>query len=79
VDYADDEDRRFVESMVPEGAIVEALVAVVSWIDPTDGSQRWHVYCHSDLPASSNIGLLEIAKLSVIARSDTGLPFRYDE
>ena len=79
MDYADDSDREFVESVIPKGAIAEALIAVVSWIDPDDGTQRWHVYCQSDLPMSSNVGLLEIAKLSVIARSDTGLPFRYDE
>jgi hypothetical protein len=79
MDYADDADRRFVESILPESAIPEALIAIVSWLDPDDGTQRWHVYCQSDLPCSSNVGLLEIAKLSVIARSDTGLPFNYDE
>lgn len=70
-------DEAFVRSLIPEGATPLALVAVVQWFDP-DGTQHWRCYPQCDIATSSALGLLEFAKLDLIARTDTGLPFRYD-
>ncbi len=64
---------------MPDGAIPVACIAVVEWLDPDTGRSRWRCIVDSDVPVSANLGLLELAKLDVIARSDTGLPITYEE
>lgn len=54
---------------IPDGAIVEALVATVSYINPDTGLQCWLVYNWADLPVSQVIGLLEMSKLEILART----------
>lgn len=79
MDDLDDVDEAFIASLVPPGAIVTGVAAIVSWVDPDTGGQRWRNWCRMDLPVSSVIGLYELGKLDLIARSDTGLPISYEE
>lgn len=74
----DKHDKAFVDSLVPDGAVVTSLVAAVAWVNE-DGSQSWRCYCDSDATVMTTLGLLELAKLDVVARSDTGLPLAYDD
>lgn len=74
----DEADKVFVDSLIPDGAIPVALVAVVAWVNG-DGGMQWRCYVDADAPVSSVVGLCEFAKLHVIARSDTGLPFAYPD
>lgn len=75
----DDVDRAYLESWLPEGAVVVGMVSAVTYMAAdADGALRWAVHCDMDAPVTTTLGLLEMAKLDVIARSDTGLPLRYD-
>lgn len=61
---------------MPEECIPQGFIAVFSFLAP-DGSQCWRTYNQLDVPLSSVLGLLELAKLDAIARADSGLPIRY--
>lgn len=75
----DDTDQLLLQELVADDeAIVDGYVIVVSWTDG-GGERRWRCFVNSDQPASTNVGLLELAKLDVIARTNTGLPIRYEE
>lgn len=63
----------------PDEAIITAAVAVITWLDPVTGEQHWRTVVDSDMPCAATIGMLEMAKLDIIARTDTGLPLRYEE
>jgi hypothetical protein len=73
----DSVDAAFVDSLIPEGAVPTGLCAVVTWLDPNDDVPRWRCYIDVDLPVTTTLGFLELAKLDVIARSNTGLPIQY--
>lgn len=75
----DEADLAFQASLVPEECIPQGFIAVFSFLAP-DGSQCWRTYNQLDVPLSSVLGLLELAKLAkldAIARVDSGLPIRY--
>lgn len=57
----DDADRAWVDSLIPDGAVVEGYVAAISYIDPSGES---HVRVHHDgeLMASHLLGMCEMAK-----------------
>lgn len=74
----DKHDKAFVDSLVPDGAVPVGLVAVVAWVHP-DGTRAWRCYVDCDDTVTTTLGLLELAKLDVVARSDTGLPINYEE
>jgi hypothetical protein len=54
---------------LPEGAIVNVEVGVVGYIHPDDGEMAWALRTNCDAPTSSVVGLLEMAKLDLIARA----------
>lgn len=72
-------DIAYAEAIVPDGSFVEQMVTVVCWLN-TDGVRRWKCYnaTSEGISSSATVGLLEFAKLDIIARSDTGLPFSYE-
>lgn len=72
----DDTDLAFQASLVPDECIPQGFLAVLAFVAP-DGTQCWRTYNQLDAPLSSVLGLLELAKLDAIARSDSGLPIRY--
>lgn len=72
----DDIDKAWLDSIVPEGCMGIGFIAVAHWIDD-EGTQRWRVYSQIEAPVATSLGLLELAKLELVARSDTGLPLRY--
>lgn len=72
----DDIDKAWLDSIVPEGCVPLGFIGIASWLDE-DGTQRWRCYSQIDVPISASLGLLELAKLELIARTDTGLPIRY--
>lgn len=78
-DQMDDADRAFLASVVPDGAGMAGFLAIVTWFDD-DGRMKWRTYNQLDVPISNVLGLLELAKLDLLARTPgTGLPFRYDD
>ena len=74
------EDITFAEYLVPDGAIVEQMLVQVAWLDP-DGTRRWRNYnaTAEGFSVLSALGLLDVAKLDLIARTDLGLPIAYPE
>lgn len=77
----DDADRAFLASFappdgsrIPDGAIVEGIITVVSFIEPVDGGQLWFVHANSDLPLTQMVGLLDMAKLRLIAATPGAIP-----
>ena len=70
-----DADREFMDSFtpagggvrIPDGSIANALIAVCSWIDPVTGAEHWLSYALADIPISQTVGLLEMAKLDLLA------------
>lgn len=78
MDEMDDVDLAFQQSLIPEGSVPEGFVAVLSFVGP-DGESHWRVYDQLEGSISRTIGLLEMAKLELISRTDTGLPIRYPE
>lgn len=50
---------------LPDGAVVNSAVCVISWLDPGCGEMRYSVKTIGDVPLSSQLGLLEIAKLDL--------------
>lgn len=69
-DEADEADRAYIDSFssLPDGAFVEGLVSVVSYVTP-DGQGAWAVHTNCDLPASQAIGLLFAASVELMART----------
>lgn len=77
-DTMDEADKAFLASIVPPDAAMPQFLAIATWID-TDGSLKWRVYNQTyNLPVSQVIGLMEMAKLSLIARSDCNVGFVVD-
>lgn len=74
----DDADRQFLESWTPPGSFILGYVGGIIWLD-SEGHQRWRCISRADLPLTSVLGLLELCKLDMIARTDTGLPIRYEK
>lgn len=74
----DSEDAALLASMLPTDSMVHGYVVAVSFSDG-DGNPHWKVFANCDMSVTSTLGLLELAKLDVIARSDTGLPIRHED
>lgn len=72
-------DEALIATLVPEEAIVTGFLVVVTFMDPDTGSNQWKVHVDADSPVSQVLGFLELAKLDVIARSNTGLPINYPD
>jgi hypothetical protein len=71
--------REFATAILPAECVLNEAVLVTSYVDP-DGGMCWGVtVANSEGPVSIVVGLLEMAKLDIIARTDTGLPIRYRE
>ena len=66
----DSQDTAFVNSIIPTNAVATGLMAVVTWLDPEDGTPRWWFYANTDETVSSMIGLLEMSKQQVLAAKD---------
>ena len=71
-------DAAFVDSWTPDNAFVVGFVGGIIWLDE-EGNQLWRSFSRADLPLTSVLGLLDLCKLDMIARTDTGLPIRYDK
>ena len=74
----DDVDRAFLSSWTPDDSFILGYVGGVIWLD-SEGHQRWRSISRADLPLTSVLGLLELVKLDMVARTETGLPIRYPE
>ena len=67
------------EHLSEEGPmLLDGFVVISSWSDG-EGQSRWSVSTDIDLPVSQTVGLLEMAKLHVLALNDTGLPLHYEQ
>lgn len=74
----DEVDKAFLASIVPPDAAMPQFLALACWIDP-DGKLMWRVYNQTyDLSVSQVIGLMEMAKLNLLARSDANVGFLVD-
>lgn len=62
-------DQAYVDALLPEGAIATAIITVVAFLDPETGDMRWKVHNDVDIPLSHCLGLLDLAKLDICART----------
>ncbi len=46
---------------LPDGAMPNAGIAIIQWLD-TDGHLRWGSFTAGDVPLSTTLGLLDMAK-----------------
>lgn len=51
---------------LPEGAIVNAHVSVVQFLDPEDGELKFGISYSGDVPLTQMLGLLELSKLEML-------------
>lgn len=67
----DEPDRQFLNSIhsIPDGALVDGYIVVVSFVDPDTGASRWQLVNNADLPVSQSVGLIELAKLELLQRT----------
>lgn len=67
-DGFDDLDRAYVDSIraVPDGAFVQALMSIVSFVNP-DGGNSWRFTHVLDIPVSQGVGLLHMAAVELMA------------
>lgn len=54
---------------IPDGAVFDGFVSVISWMDPTTGESHWRHYHNMDRPISQIVGLLDMAKFDMLIRS----------
>lgn len=55
----------FIGKSIPQDAVVEGFYSIITWIDP-DGERCWRTYNQFDLPVSTLIGVIELAKHQLI-------------
>lgn len=73
----DDSDRSYADSLVPDGSFITAMMTIVGFMD-SDGTPRWRCYNATiDTRVAECLGLIELAKLDMVARGGTGLPIEY--
>lgn len=65
----DEPDQAYVLSLIPEGAIPTAIITVVAFLNPESGDMQWKVHNDTDVPLSHCLGLLDLAKLDLCART----------
>jgi len=59
-------EKKFVDLMLPEGAVPTGVVTVLTYLDKT-GENSWLMWVESDAPVTAIIGALELAKLDIVA------------
>jgi hypothetical protein len=59
-------EKKFIDLMLPEGAIPTGVVTVLTYID-SSSENSWLMWVESDAPVTAIIGALELAKLDIIA------------
>lgn len=59
-------EKKFVDLMLPEGAVPTGVVTVLTYLD-TSGDNSWLMWVESDAPVTAIIGALELAKLDIVA------------
>lgn len=64
----DEADRAWLATLVPEACVPQGFLAVAAWLDE-NGEQRWRCYNQLDANLSGCLGLLELAKFDLIART----------
>jgi hypothetical protein len=70
---ADDEqmdaaDAAWLATMIPEGCVSQGFISVVVFFDG-EGEMKYKVYSQMEAPLTSCLGLLELAKMDMIART----------
>lgn len=68
IDGADEVDQAYIESFLPADHIPVGLVSVLLTID-AEGKQAWKTHILVDAPMSTVLGMLEMVKLDLVARS----------
>lgn len=65
----DSVDEAYIESIIPDGAIPTAIITVVAFLNPDTGDMQWKVHNDTDIPLTHCLGLLDLAKLDICART----------
>jgi len=68
-DDLDPTDIAYVNSLTPDGRMYTGHLTVLTYLDE-EGDQQFLVYAQMDREISSVLGLLEMAKLHMLARCD---------
>lgn len=64
-------DQAFVESLVPEGSMIEGYVAAVAYMTP-EGRTEVRIHYEGDLRLSEMVGMCEMAKMHVFRQITEG-------
>ncbi len=80
-DGFDADDKAYLETwpeLDDKAAMIESMTVVIGYVDH-DGASGWRSHHTSGQSLTSMLGLLELAKLKLIADTDCGLPISYSE
>lgn len=73
-DY-DEADRAWLDSFIPakmpDGAIIQGYMLVVSFINPETGESCWFAHRPMDAPISSCLGLMQMASFDMMIQNTT--------
>lgn len=73
-----DDIRALLAHAIGPDTVLTDFVLAAAWADK-DGDMRWIAVADSNAPITSTLGLLDLAKLDLVAKCDTGLPFGYGD
>lgn len=73
-DFFDEDDRNFITSYeggayLPEGALIDGYVTVISYTNPQTGAQCWFGHQRTGGSVSTTVGLLEMMKWQVLCEN----------
>ena len=71
----DEADRTWLESFIPgkmpDGAIIQGYMLVVSYIDPETGQSKWFSHTPMEVSISSCLGLMQMASFDMMIQNTT--------
>ena len=80
-DGFDDNDKAFLETwegLSENAAMIESMTVVVGYVNQ-DGESGWRSYHTSGQSLTSMLGLLDLAKLKLVADTDCGIPIHSED
>ena len=69
----------FGDKRIPENAMHDGFIAIISWINPETGDQEWTTYNNMDRPLSFILGLMQMAAWQLCAENSPGGRAMMDE
>jgi hypothetical protein len=63
---------RHVRDTLPEGSVVHMEIEVVGYIEPGEDDLKWAMRTEGDVPVSTFLGHLDLAKYRLLVQTQSG-------